>query len=226
MIKFPRDKPPQGRTRKSSVLLMPLFLVLLLAVLHCDAASSHTNSAPTANGAHASAPPPSLPPMKKQPPPMPEKAGTRIIYMIRHAESFKNTLGNDDPENDNLTPLGWQQANFTAHWLSSRPGCCTAVLSAAEYRCLQTSMPILADLNLTNSSLFVDPNMTSKLGGASKERSGKLQETPQERAIRGQRAIQAFLSKTHGDVVIVSHGQARRGSARVRALVHATHLAA
>ena len=124
------------------------------------------------------------------------------MFMIRHAESFKNTLGDDDPTNDRLTPLGESQAEFTARWLKSRPGCCTAVLTAAEVRCQQTAKPILKALGLEAAT--VDANLTSKLNLTEEGTGGhghKRLETPEERAQRGLRSVQAFLAKTHGNVV-------------------------
>ena len=127
------------------------------------------------------------------------------VWFCRHAEAWKNTIAGDadasSPDVDALTPLGFNQAAETAQWLASRPGCCAAVLTAAENRCQQTAAAITAALGLATSAT-VDANLTSK--------RPHNQETPEDRAKRGLAAVARFLAATNndaGDVVVVSHGQ-------------------
>ena len=179
------------RSQSTKAAALPFVAIVLLLASPCGAASQPAAAAEAAVAAQSSP--------ATTPAPLPT---TRLVYLVRHGESYKNTGGysKTDPQFDSLTPDGLKEAAATgALLMRSRQGCCTAVLSAGEHRCQQTAAAIASALGVPAAEVRTDGELTSKLPGPV--------ETPAQRAQRGLRAVEAFLAATRGDVVVVAHGQ-------------------
>ena len=121
---------------------------------------------------------------------------SRIVYLVRHGEAYKNLQSGSraqDAQYDKLTEQGRQQAAVAGARL--RGVGLTAVVSAPEQRTRDTAYAITSRALLFPAS--VDPSLTSKAYDG---------ESPEARATRGIAALRRFLSRTHGDVAVVSHG--------------------
>ena len=121
---------------------------------------------------------------------------SRIVYLVRHGEAFKNLqtgTASQDARFDKLTEQGQQQAAVAGARL--RGVGLTAVVSAPEQRTRDTALAITSRSLLFPAS--VDPSLTSKAYDG---------ESPDARATRGIAALRRFLSRTHGAVAVVSHG--------------------
>jgi broad specificity phosphatase PhoE len=121
---------------------------------------------------------------------------SRIVYLVRHGEALKNIQSGkvaDNPQYDQLTEQGRQQVAATGARLRSVG--LTAVISAPEQRTRDTALAITSRAMLFPAS--VDPSLTSKAYEG---------ESPDARATRGIAALRRFLSRTRGDVAVVSHG--------------------
>ena len=121
---------------------------------------------------------------------------SRVVYLVRHGEALKNTQSGanaNDPQYDKLTEQGRQQVAVAASRL--RGVGLTAVVTAPEQRTRDTAFAITSRAMLWPAS--VDPSLTSKAYEG---------ESPDARATRGISALHRFLSRTKGDVAVVSHG--------------------
>lgn len=131
-------------------------------------------------------------------------AGSRVVYLVRHGEAYKNVQSGkaaDNPQFDRLTEQGRQQVAVAGSRL--RGVGLTAVVSAPEQRTRDTALAITSRALLFPAS--VDPSLTSKAYEG---------ESPDARATRGIFALRRFLSRTRGDVAVVSHGRACPAAAR------------
>ena len=121
---------------------------------------------------------------------------TRIVYLVRHGEAFKNTISGkaaDDPRYDRLTDQGRQQAMAAAARLQGAR--LHSVVSAPEARTRDTALAITLRNLLPGAS--VDGALTSKAFDG---------ESAEQRAARGSAAVRRYLASTRGDVAVVSHG--------------------